>query len=217
MHFKYCKLRISFVARCVLAPAILIGCGATIPKDSVTLSKEIGKSITENKRAYVNLLNNYFLQKRQILDDKISSEFVYEYIDSLKKEIRKVQDMASGEPIEFDDTMVKDIVHDVIEFRDSLQLELENARIRLMERVLENYAILIQANANITGLLQSAVDIEEAVSSMKETIQTATKGVIDFEKLDKKFNDWLEKTGDLSGKGSTLLESIEPLIYKNGD
>ena len=36
-----------------------IGC-ATVPKESVVLSQEIGKGIAESQRAYIGLLNRYF-------------------------------------------------------------------------------------------------------------------------------------------------------------
>lgn len=67
----------------VVATIMLAGGCASIPKESVVLSQEIGKGIAEGQNAYISLLNRYFDQKKKLIDlaghGKVSSQAHLEY------------------------------------------------------------------------------------------------------------------------------------------
>ncbi len=191
----------------------ITGC-ATIPKESVTLSQEVGKGIVENQNAYMNLFNRYFAQKRQQIDKRIMDKYLPNYISNLQKDLRD----AGEDPDNFDANMIKDIISDVIHKRDELQEDLEKTRIVIWEHVSKDHLLLLQANSTITGLLQSAVDVKEATSSIGEMIQEATKSDFSFDEFEKLFDEYLKKAGDTSAEGISLYNKIiKPLIDKKGE
>lgn len=190
----------------------MTGC-ATIPKESVTLSQEVGKGIVNNQRAYRNLFNRYFAQKRQQIDKVIMDKYLPNYIENIQEELRK----EGEDPNSFSANMVKDIISDVIQKRDELQEDLEKTRVAIWERINKDHVLLLQANATITGLLQSAVNAKEATSSLGEAIQEATKSDFSFDEFEKLFDEHLKKAGDFLTEGISLYDTIRPIIEKKGE
>ena len=62
--------------------SICIGC-ATVPRESVEISQEVGKGIQESRRSQVNLLNKYFETKKAQIDLWAESEFLPAYIENI--------------------------------------------------------------------------------------------------------------------------------------
>ena len=60
-------MRAKVIGAVAVAFLLCAGC-ATIPKESIDLSIEIGKGISESRRAHVNHVNAYFLNKRNLLE-----------------------------------------------------------------------------------------------------------------------------------------------------
>lgn len=211
MSFKIRK------SSCLLIPLIsfifltVSGC-ATIPKESVSLSQEIGNGMVSQQSAYINLLNNYFALKRQAIDDFIEKEYLPAYIKNIQAKLQA----ANEKPDSFDSKMLSDIVAKIIQRRDGMQRELERVRIHILENVEGEHTRLLQANTSITALLQSAVDVKQASISAEETVKKVTSGRIDLEEIEKKFNEYLIKSGDLSSKAEDLFDLIKPFINKKG-
>lgn len=187
---------------------MLLGGCASIPKESVQLSQEVGKGISSYHEAYINLLNSFFAQKRARIDDVVLNKYLPQYMDNIKTEM-----IAAGEdPEKLYPFMVRDIVKDVSNKSNEMHEELEKTRIALVDVITQDYLVLSQSNSTITGILQSAVDVKEAASSIKGTIESITGNKISFEKIENKFNEYLLDAGNLSSKGISLYESIKTLL-----
>ncbi len=192
---------------CVVLVLLLSGC-AGMPKQSVQLSQEVGRGIALYHQAYTNVLNEYFVQKREAINRFILNAYLPVYLENIKAELK-----AAGEdPEKLHSFMVHDVVKDVAGKRDAMQEELEKTRIALIDAVSRDYLLLIQANATITGLLQSAVDVNAAAESLSGTIETASGNLIDFDAVDAKFNEFLLDAGSFSGKRINFYESIKAML-----
>jgi hypothetical protein len=207
-HMKYRFFKVHFVGLLL----ILVGC-ASVPKESVKLSQEVGKGIASYHEAYINLLNEYFSQKRIVINNFILNKYLPKYMENLKNELK-----AAGEdPEKLHPFMVRDIVKDISEKRDSMHEELEKTRIAIIDAVSRDYLLLTSANSTVTGLLQSAVDVDEAASSLKGSIETLSGNRINFDIIDKKFEEYLLDAGSLSSEGISLYEGIKEIfIEKEG-
>ena len=205
---KYRFFKVHFVGLLL----ILVGC-ASVPKESVKLSQEIGKGIASYHEAYINLLNEYFSQKRIVINNFILNKYLPKYMENLKNELK-----AAGEdPEKLHPFMVRDIVKDISEKRDSMHEELEKTRIAIIDAVSRDYLLLTSANSTVTGLLQSAVDVDEAASSLKGSIETLSGNRINFDIIDKKFEEYLLDAGSLSSERISLYEEIKEIfIEKEG-
>ena len=200
------------VSLVILTQMIVSAC-ASIPKDSVALSKEIGKGIAENQRAYISLLNRYFDQKKKQIDSAIIEDYLPSYISNLRKELRK----AGKDPDSFDSKMLGDVVSDVIQKRDEMQAELEKTRVMLTERISGDQTLLLQANATLTGLLGSAADVQEATSSLGEVLVKHVKPDFDLEEFEKVFDEYLVKAGDAAAKTERLYDKVRSIINRGGN
>lgn len=205
-------LRLNLVGLLVVLVAFALGGCASVPKESVALSKEVGKGIAESQRSYTGLLNTYFVSKKQQVDQWIENEYLPEYLSNIQAELKK-----AGQPITLSPQQLKDVLRDVIVERDQKHTDLENTRLLLLTKSNEHYALLSQGNAGVTGLLQSMVDVKEATSSAKQSIKTTSGEKVDLEQIEKKFNDYLKKAGAASAKATNLYDTIKSALDKKGD
>lgn len=196
----------------VILMALAPGGCASVPKESIELSKEVGKGITESQRSYTGLLNTYFATKKQQVDEWIENEYLPEYLSNIQSELKK-----AGQPTTLSTQQLKDVLRDVIVERDQKHTDIENTRLLLLTMSNEHYSLLSQGNASITGLLQSMVDIKETTSSAAQTIKTGSGGKVDLELIEKKFNDYLKKAGAASAKANNLYETIKAAIDEKGE
>lgn len=209
---RNCILRFSFVGLLMILVAFVLGGCASVPKESVELSKEVGKGIAESQRSYTGLLNTYFASKKQQVDQWIENEYLQEYLSNIQAELKK-----AGHPTTLSTQQLKDILRDVIVERDQKHTDLENTRLLLLTKSNEHHTLLSQGNAGVTGLLQSMVNVREATDSATQTIKTASGGKVDLEQIEKKFNDYLKKAGAASAKASNLYETIKSALEKKGE
>ena len=205
-------LRFNFVRLLVILVAFSLGGCATVPKESVELSKEVGKGIAESQRSYTGLLNTYFASKKQQVDQWIENEYLPEYLSNVQAELKK-----AGQPTTLSPQQLRDVLRDVIVERDQKHTDLENTRLLLLTKSNEHYTLLSQGNAGVTGLLQSMVDVKEATSSATQTIKTASGGKVDLELIEKKFNDYLKKAGAASTNATNLYDTIKSALEKKGE
>jgi hypothetical protein len=188
---------------------LLTGC-AQIPSQSVDLSQNIGMGIAGDHRAYVGMLNLYFNQKRDMIDQWIEQKYTPLYIATVRTKLTEKK----LDPNSFDEALTTDIVQRITRKRDEMQRELEKTRTSLLDRVESNHALLIGANNQLTALLLSAVKVQEADSALAASLKDATGGKIDFQQMDEKFNEYLEKAGDISKKATNLFNELQPIINK---
>ena len=188
---------------------VLTGC-ASIPKEAVSLNQEVGKGIADNQRAYLNLFNAYFSQKGAEIDRWIQNEYLPAYISNIKAEMKKhgVEDKP------FDEGMTKDMLTNIVKKRNDMQRDLEKTRLALWERITKDHVVLLQANASITGLLQSAVDVKEATSALGNKTLKTSGANFTFSDFEKVFDEYLKKADDASATGVSIYESVKLLIEK---
>jgi len=208
MGIQGCKMRLFLV---IILFFVLGGC-ASIPKESVELSKEIGKGITESQRSYTNLLNSYFAAKKLQVDQWIENEYLPGYLFNIQNGLKN-----AGLSTTLSDAQLRDVLRDVIAERDQKHTDLEKTRLLLLTKSNEHYNLLSQGNAGVTGLLQSMVDVKEATSSAAQTVKTASGGKVDLDEIEKMFNDYLKKAGTAAAKATSLYEAAKSQLEKKGE
>jgi hypothetical protein len=186
---------------------MVAGC-VSIPEDSVRLSQEVGKGISSYHESYINILNQYFAQKRALIDDAVVNRYLPRYMDNVKREMVSVGE----DPEKLHPFMVRDIVQDVTVKRNEMHEELEKTRLALINTVTGDYLLLTQANSTVTGILQSAVDVKKAASSLAGTVEKVTGKKISFDKIENRFNEYLRDASDLSATGVSLYDGVKDLL-----
>ena len=176
---------------------------AHVPRESAELSRNIGTGIAENHQAHVALINLYFAQKREAIDGFIEKDFTPQYIATVQTKLGTNS---------FDAEMMRDVIQRIAHKRDVMQSELEQSRLAVLDRVESNNALLLQASAQLTALLTSAANVEEADGALTGALKNASGGRIDFAAMDKKFEDYLQRAGDLSQKTASIYDELQSTI-----
>jgi len=205
-------MRFNFVGVLVILVAFALGGCASVPKESVELSKEVGKGIAESQRSYTGLLNTYFTSKKRQVDQWIENEYLPEYLSNIQAGLKN-----AGQPTTLSIEQLRDVLRDVIIERDQKHTDLENTRLLLLTKSSEHYALLSQGNTGVTGLLQSMVDVRDATASTSQSIKTASGGKVDLEQIEKKFNDYLKEAGAASAKATSLYETTKSALENKGE
>lgn len=196
----------------LVALTIVAGACASIPKESVELNMEIGKGIAESRRSYTGVLNAYFASKKQQVDQWIENEYLPAYLANIQAALK-----ADGQSEILTPLQMKDALRDVMVERDQKHADLENTRVFLLTRSDHHYAQLIQGNTGITRLLQSAVSVEEATSSVTTAVKSVSGGTVDLELIERTFDAYLKKAGAASAKGTSLYDTIKSTIDSKGE
>lgn len=186
----------------VLALSLLAGC-AQIPSQSVELSQGVGTGLEEAHRAYVALVNLYFEQKRGTIDQWIEEKFVPLYISTVEKKLGTNS---------FDADLTSDIVQRIVKKRDEMHAALDRTRTTVLDKIEANHAILTRANTQLTALLQSASKVRESNSALTGALKDLSGGKVDFQSLDQKLNDYLEKAGAVSQQATGLYEQLQSVV-----
>lgn len=174
---------------------------ATIPSESVSLSSELGNGIRRQNDAQIKLVNIYFESKRKDLDT------------ALRRAIETYfSQIAATGSITLTTEQLKDVSEDIISFNTkntTAKESLEKVRLDLVSEIQNNYLTLNQANASITGLLQSAVSVNESTDKSIQLVSSATDGKIDFNAIFNEINSFVLKGGEEAGKAIDLSKKIE--------
>lgn len=187
----------------LIATAVALQACATIPPESVSLSQEVGRGIAESKRSYDALLNSFFADKRR----QVIAWARGDYLTSLLKNIAA----QPGAPKSFSPAQLQDVLDIVLKEQEAKLADLDRTRALVQARSDEHYALLNQANAGVTGLLQSAVKLNEAKSDAFASLKQQSGGRVDLSELEARFNDYLQKAGAASDKASSLYEAAKAM------
>lgn len=179
---------------------------AHIPLQSVQLNEMIGQSIVDQNRAYMNLLNDYFALKKQSIDQFIANEYTPKFMANVSK------NMKSENITEIPDSVISMIMTMIIAKRDSMQHGLEMVHIDVISSVQQNANQIQNANAALTMLLKSAVDLDKATQSALSTVDTITRNKFNFSQFDQKFNQYLSNIGNGAGKITDLYQNANDLL-----
>lgn len=188
-----------------LSILLLISC-ATIPKEAVVLNQEVGKSIESTHGTYLNLLDYYFEQRRKRIDETMNR-----YTERLIKNIKKqLPEGATEIPLE----KISDILKRLSERREMLNEGLEKTRILLVDQLNKDHLLVMQANSNITAILQSFVDIDKGIRSVT-TKSFKTVGIdLRLDDVTELLDNQLIEASKIAGKATGTYKKIKSLFPK---
>ena len=149
--------------------SLLIACSATIPQESVDLSREVGVGLRKQYQSQVDLVNLHFSIQRQRLDEAMNRAIDAYFGPLMAKDSIDLNREQLGDVAEF--VMLLNKGH------NAKKEELEKERILFIKELSETYSVLNQANSSITDLLQSAVDAQKTTSEFYKQLVEAAGGI----------------------------------------
>ncbi|GEM_PF-5429554 len=197
-----------------LTAVLLFGC-ASVPPESVDLSRRIGVEISKSQAAHLSTLDAFYKRLNEDNDKWITDVYVPkitgEAISDLTAACKKAGD-TSPNCSQLNNNDIKRIISRTIEFRDEIQRALSTNRDESARLINGHYADLQSANAAITALLTSVVDLKKATKESVEIVGKATGIKIDTDKIEKAVNEFLSKAGQAGAQISDLENSLSAIV-----
>jgi chloramphenicol O-acetyltransferase len=173
------------IACLALATTLFTGC-ATIPRESVKLSENLGTMISNSRASYINLVNHYFDQRVEAMRTFALNEYKPAFIKNIQKRLKEQNQ-------EFTFDRYDQAVTRVLKKTDEWVAEVEAQRTQVLNEVNAYYDLMTRANESVTSLLRSANQIEEARKKLTGDLEQKGDKLIDFEKLDQQTQAILNK------------------------
>jgi hypothetical protein len=191
-----------------LAAVITVSGCASIPQESVTLNKEVATGITSIHESNIRFVNQYFDIKSSKID-----KYEKEALDNYFNKIAAATTKPGAPPLGVQDLYkIKEKVEEIHAVGTKFKAELNASKDMIIEKLQGEYNLILSANSSITGLLQSAVDIDKAKNDGLSKVKAFTDGKIDLTDIDSKVNEYLSKFGSSSAQASSLIESIQETL-----
>lgn len=187
--------------------AIFCSSCAVIPPQSVTLNTEVGVGIKKQHQSQVDLVNIYIEAKRKELDVALQNA-VQTYFNTITP---------TGS-VTLNRDQLTNIATDVLKLNEKnnkAKEDLEAVRVFLVTKLEENYLTLSQANASITGLLQTAVDVKDAQAAAYGTLSKVTGGKIELEKIFTEIDSFVVQKGEEAGKAIDLVNKVKEAVNQS--
>jgi hypothetical protein len=187
----------------------MLGC-AQIPQESVSLSMEIGKGVISIHESNVRFVNWFF-------DAKIEqvNSLEKEALDNFFSKIAEATEKPGAPPLKKDNLYkIKSYIDQIHAKGNDYRSALNTSRTEILRNLENDYRVLINANGSITGLLQSAVAVDEAKTTSYDKLKDLTHDKIDLTEIEQIIDDGISKFGDKSAKGTDILEKIQKQIDK---
>lgn len=200
----------------VLVSLLAVGC-ASVPPESVELSKAIGKGMSSARDAHVATLNAFYESRKDANDkwvvDTYLSRLVEKYKQGLVDACKRKKD-SSPSCAALTDEDHKRLMKDAIVFRDGLQSTLEKSKQDSVELIDAHYGSLFTGNAAITGLLTSVVDLKKSTKDAASVVGANLGINIDTDKISKSFDEFLIRAGGAGAKVEELRDTLKKATQK---
>jgi hypothetical protein len=195
---------------------LLAGC-ASIPPESVELSKQVGSAIGKGRDAHLSMLDAFYGRLKGDNDAWVHNTFLPRAIANTKSGLaaackKKNDDSAACAALTEED--IARLVKSTVAFRDEMQRALEKNRDEASRLITDHYADLAAANSSITALLASAVSVSQATRDAAKSAGDLAGVQIDTQAIENSVNEYLAKTGTAAAKISEFDASLSKALDK---
>ncbi len=187
---------------------LFVSC-AKIPIQSISLLNNIQD---EGKRMHalnISLTNKIFSEKRNKIDEFIRKEYTPKMVAEFTQKIPDNIDIKAELP-----KIIASILPKINARRDSMQSVLESNRIKILDKLNEDFLFYDSACIEMQNLLSSAIKLEYERKKIIAQATSISKNSIDFEKLEGTIDRFVQGSGDFGKDIVNLNESVNGILNK---
>ena len=195
----------------------LLGACASIPPESVDLSKQVGSAIGKSRAAHLSTLDAFYRRLKEENDAWVHNTFLPRAIANTKAGLAaacKQKNDGSAACAALTEGDIARLVRNTAAFRDEMQRALENNRSEASRLITDHYADLAAANSSITALLASAVSVSQATRDASKAAGDLVGVEIDTQAIEKSVDEYLEKAGTAAAKISDFEANLSKALDK---
>ena len=200
----------------LLLPALVASC-ATVPPESIDLSKQVSAGIAKARSAHLSTIDAFYNRLSKDNDSWVVNVYLSRVIatatSDLAAECKKTGDTSTS-CNQLNNNDIKRIIAKTIEFRDDMQSALSKNRDDAVHLINEHYADLLSANSGVTALLASAVDVSKATKDSTALASKVTGIKIDTDAIEQALSKYLKDAGTVGAKISDLESNLSEILNK---
>ena len=188
---------------------IVLSSCAKLPVHTITLTEAV---IDEGKRMHelnLVLINKMFAEKRDKIDIFIKNEYTPKFLEEFRSRIPEGTNYEEEFP-----NMIESIIPKINSRRDMMQSALENQRIKIITKMNADYKAFEEASMELKSLVESAVKVNEERKKAFQKVKGLTGNKIDLNQIETELDEFIIKSGDVSGNINNLNNSINSLLNK---
>lgn len=226
------KLRFTFI----LGAILLLSSCVSIPKETIVLSKTMGKDLEALHGSHRNLINLHYDRIEKDINsfvDEVYSPYVIHFVLQKELEAREKGEQSLYSSLEAAGTSggmktTEAAIQDMEDFLNSAYKQIEKKRKSLLEPVIaqrsevENsvngsYENLIYANSTVTGYLESIRKVKDAQSEALAGVglEDATEEInLQLTRMAKLVSDAVEKGKEIDVKSDNAIEELKKITEK---
>lgn len=201
-----------------LFTSVFISACATIPPESVDLSKQLGAGISKARSAHISTLDAFYQRLNKDNDAWIISVYLPKLITTSTSSISeacKANGDSSAGCATLGNGDIKTIIANTIQYRDEMQSALSKSHNEAGRLINDHYNDLLSANSGVTALLASAVDVSKATKESTAAVNKIAGLNIDTDAIEKAINKYLEKAGTVGAQISELETNLSNILNKS--
>ena len=173
----------------------------------------IGDRVNVIHTAYMGLMDEYFILRREKIDASIQNTYLPLYMKNLRESVE-----AAGKTLDVSDPdLMNGILADINTKRDEMQRELDQAQAVLINQINTDHTLLLQASGSLTGLLASAVEVNEIRKSVMNAAGRTIKPDFDVNQIGPILDKHLKQAGKTSGEMIDLAGQLKNLFSQGDD
>jgi len=178
---------------------------ARIPVQSVQLMDRIMQVGERMHKLNIAFADKMFAEKRAKIDEFIRKEYTPKFVEEFGKRIPEGVDVRKELQ-----GITGSMVPRINERRDAMQRALEGNRIKVMDKLLEDYRVYEHACAELRRLLSSSAKVDSRRRDLTDKIKARTS--IDFERLGGSIDGFITDAGNLEQNIGALNGSVTELL-----
>lgn len=182
---------------------------AKIPIQSVNLIDALGENGYKMHQVNIMFLNGIFKAKKEKIDEFIKTEYSPYFIAAFQKNIPKDVDLKVELP-----NIMNAIAPKIAARRDSMQAALEQQRIKLTNKLEEDYKTFESATSELRRLLVSAAAVDKQRELLLSKTMELSRGVLDLDAVEGSIDRFIKLSGNFGGDLSDLNSAINTIIKK---
>lgn len=180
-----------------------------IPIQSVNLMDAL---VDEGNRMHeINLvfLNGIFKSKKEKVDEFIKTEYSPYFISAFQKNIPAGTDLKTELP-----NIMNAIAPRIAARRDSMQTALEEQRIKLTNKLEQDFKAFESASSELRRLLVSAAEVDKQKQLLFSKTKELSKGALDLNAVEGSIDRFIKSGGNFSNDVTDLNNAINTIIKK---
>lgn len=191
----------------VIISFFFLGC-VTMPPAALDMHNVLVDETYRMHNLNIELVNAYFTQRAREIDEFIENVYTYNLIKNVQKGLANLD---YDQDSLFVLTYPK-IQHNIIAKRDTLQLQLQEERLRVITDLNENFNAYEIYSKELGQLINSTIKIEEEREDFVRRIDAITKDKLKLAEMEAKADKILIEAGKVSKTVDDSSETIEDVI-----